>query len=79
MGSTIHIKTKVLPGKKIQISSGSLVEGQPVDVFVVTSAPSHRRHRSVLKMLKSGAPPGIFTTVDEVDDRIREERDSWDR
>lgn len=79
MDSTIHIKTRVLPGKKIQISSGSLVEGQPVDVFVVTSVPSHRRHRSVLKMLKSGTPPGVFTTADEVDERIQEERDSWDR
>lgn len=79
MDSTIHIKTRVLPGKKIQISSGSLVEGQPVDVFVVIPTTPHGRRRSVLQMLTSASPPGVFTTADEVDERIQEERDSWDR
>ena len=79
MSSAIHIKTRVLPGKRIQVSSGNLVEGQPVDVFVVVSAPSHARHRSVLQMLKSTPAPGVYTTSDEVDEHIRKERDSWER
>ena len=79
MGSAIHIKTRVLPGKKIEVSSGNLEEGQPVDVFVIIPARPHIRRKSVLQMLNSTPAPGVFASPDEVDEYIRKERDSWDR
>ena len=79
MGSAIHIKTRVLRGKKIQVSSGNLVEGQPVDVFVIMPVSTCAQHRSVLQMLKSSPAPGVFTTPEEIDEHVQKERDSWDR
>ena len=79
MSSAIHIKTRVLPGKKIQVSSRSLVEGQPVDVFVISPPSRLSRRRSVLQMLKSTPAPGLFRTADEADACILRERDSWER
>lgn len=79
MDSAIHIKTKVLPGKRIQVSAGNLVEGESVDVFVVVPPRPSRRRRSVRQLLRSKPAPGVFTSSDEVDTHIRKERDSWER
>jgi len=78
MSSAIHIKTKVLPGKKVQVFSGSLIEGQPVDVFVVMPVSPHQKRKSVLQLLESTSAPNVFSTSEEVEAYIREERDSWD-
>jgi hypothetical protein len=78
MSSAIHIKTRVLPGKKIQIASDDLVEGQAVDVFVITSERPKRPRTNVLELLRSTPAPGVFATPDEVDEYIERERDSWD-
>lgn len=79
MESALRIKTKVLPGKKIEITSPDLVEGDSVEVLVVLPAKSAKRRRSVLDLLKSTPAPGVFKTAAEVDKYLQEERDSWDR
>lgn len=78
MDSAIHIKTKVLPGKKIQVFSGSLVEGQTVDVFVVSSTSSHTKRKSVLQLLETTSAPNVFSTSEEVDAYMLRERESWE-
>ena len=79
MESALRIKTKVLPGKRIEIVSSELVEGDSVEVLVVLPAKRRSRRRSVLDLLKSTPAPGAFKSAEEVDKYLQEERDSWDR
>ena len=82
MQSTLHVKTTVLPGRRVEISAPELKEGDPVDVFVVLpeTTESRRPRRSVLEFLDSLPPgPRLFKTWKEVDQHLQAERDSWDR
>lgn len=76
--AAIHIKTKVLPGKRIEIPANDLVEGESVDVYIVRSRLTLAGHLSVLDIIESRRPPGIYNSAEEVDEYIRKERDSWE-
>jgi len=78
MDSAVHIKTKVLPGKKIELTSPSLVEGEQVEVIIVLPAKPRGRRRYVLDTLKAPPPPKLFGTPEEADQYLKEERNSWD-
>lgn len=91
MQQVIEQQVTVLPGGKIELVCPELTAGEIVDVVV--SAPlepergsarlpgdeSSRPRRSVLDILNDGPSERLFKTADEVDEYIREERDSWDR
>ena len=77
--SAMHIKTKVLPGRRIEVTSESLVEGEQVEVIIVLPAKSRRRRRKVLDILEATSPPQVFKTPDDVDRYLEGERSSWDR
>jgi len=79
MESALHIKTKVLPGKKIEIAAPDLIEGEAVEVFVVMPKRRGRRRRTVLDMIEDKEFPKARRTAEEIDRYIQEERDSWDR
>ena len=79
MESAMHIKTKVLPGKKIEVTSPSLTEGEQVEVIIVFPSKSHGRRRSVLELLEAIAPPQVFKTAEDADRYLEGERESWDR
>ena len=77
MQKTLHIRTTVLPGGKVEFASPELEAGQSVDVVVTPSSSPKRR--SIVDILAE-APGGlIFKTAKDVDDYIKEERASWDR
>ena len=77
MQKTLHIKTTVLPGGKIEIIDQELTEGESVDVIISPRpAPSAR---SAWQIISEGPGQRLFKTVKEVDDYIAEERASWDR
>ena len=76
MSPSPWFKTKVLPGKRIEITSPDFVEGEEVEVLVFLP---ERTRRSVLDLLKSKPPPDRLRTAEEADEYLREERDSWDR
>ncbi len=78
MATALHIKTTVLPGKRIEITDPELAEGEPVEVFVVTPRGRCRPHRSMLDILRETPPPGLFKTSQDVDRYLEEERNSWD-
>ena len=46
MQKTLHIKTTVLPGGKVEFASPELEAGQSVDVVVTPSSPLQRRSHS---------------------------------
>ena len=77
MQKTLHIKTTVQPGGKVEIVSPELEAGQTVDVVVVRSSPAERR--SAVDILAEAPGQRLFKTAKDVDDYIKEERASWDR
>lgn len=79
MESALHIRTKVLPGKKIEIAAPDLIEGEAVEVFVVMPKRRGPRRRTVMDLIEGKEFPKTRRTADEIDRYIQEERDSWDR
>lgn len=79
MESAMHVRTKVLPGKKIEVASPNLVEGEQVEVIIVFPAATRGRRRSVLDIVETTAPPQVFKTAEQADQYLQGERDSWDR
>lgn len=75
MNRTLHIITTVLPGGRIVVEDPELAEGDEVHV-VVQPAPSSVG-RSALQILGDAPGKRSFRTSSEVDDYLRQERDSW--
>ena len=77
MQKSIHIRTTVQPGGKVEIVSQELPVGEDVDV-VVSPAPSTAR-RSAVDILNE-APGGlVFKTAADVAEYLKEEKESWGR
>ena len=89
MNAALHIRTTVLPGKRIEVSAPELPEGTAVDVFLVLptqptilSPDAPPRFGSVLDFLESlpkSPSPRAFATWEEYEKHLQAERDSWDR
>ena len=79
MEPAMHIKTKVLPGNRIEINAPEFAEGEQVDVFVVVSGGRTGKKSSVLDILASRPQERLFRTAQDVDDYLKRERESWDR
>lgn len=77
MQKTLHIKTTVLPGGKIEIVNPELEAGQTVDVVVLHE--SSVRGRSIMEILNSGPERRLFQTAEEVRAYLAEEKAAWDR
>ena len=77
MQKTLHVRTKVLPGGKIEIMDQELTVGESVDVVVSPASPTARR--SVVDILNE-APGGlVFKTAADVAAYLKEEKESWGR
>lgn len=79
---TIHLRTTVLAGHRIEITAPDLSVGDDVDVTVVRQARDRSerpRRRPMLDIVASLNGHRHFQTPGEVDAYIREERDSWER
>ena len=86
MNAALHIKTTVLPGKRIEVSAPEFPEGAAVDVFLVLPTPDKiaappvaQSRPSALDIIASLQGHRLFQTPEEVDRYLQEERDSWDR
>lgn len=81
--TAIRLRTRVLPGKRIEITAPELNEGEDVELIVLKSqpiAPETRQFPSALDYLNS-LPP-LHRTPEEwaqVEREIQEEKDSWER
>jgi hypothetical protein len=78
MQSALRIRTKVLPGNKLEIELPPGSEGEEVDVFVVLPEPKAQR-RNVIEIIEEARPHRMGMTVDQIDQYLQEERDSWER
>ena len=82
MQTALKLKTRVLPGKRIEVSSPELTDDTEVEVIVMLPDPSQEPVRTfpdVIAFLDSLAP--VQRTPEqwaEIERTFREERNSWD-
>jgi hypothetical protein len=84
MSAIIHREAVVGPDGKIEVSAPELQPGQHVSVTIepAPASPTPQPPADGLHMIDIiEESPGqrLFKTADEVDEYIRQERDSWDR
>ena len=77
MQRTLHVRTTVLPGGKIEIADRELPVGESVDVVV--SRPTASERRSVVDILDESPGHLVFKTAADVADYLVEEKEAWDR
>lgn len=79
MAIEVRMKTKVLPGGKIEISAPELIAGQEATIVVTVEDYKLNGQGHVIDLLKNLPGHQLFHTPEEIDTHIREERESWDR
>ena len=77
MLKTLHIRTTVLPGGRVEFVSPELESGQTVEVVVTHE--SNVKGRSIMEILNSGPERRLFQTAEEVKAYLAEEKASWNR
>jgi hypothetical protein len=78
MISGVRTKVTVQPGGLIEIRSDELPEGAIVEVIVLLDSPPSEATKPKDLSRFIGAAKGNFSSVAEVDQFIRQERDAWD-
>lgn len=78
MRKTRKLITKVRAGGKIEIAAPDLREGQTVEVTVRLPGGETDFRRSIKDILAQCRGGVLFKTAEQVDEYIRQERDSWD-
>ena len=78
MISELRTKATVKPGGLIEVRSNELPKGAIVEVIVRVEVPKPEEAKSKGLVRFIGAAKGSFSSIAEVDEYIRQERDSWD-
>ena len=78
MQSALRIKTKVLPGNKLEIELPPGSEGEEVDVFVVLPEKLKVQRENILEFIKQARSQYAVRTVEEIDRQLQAEREAWD-
>lgn len=83
MSAIIHREAVVGPDGKIEVSAPELQPGQRVSITIepetAPDANTTSTEPSLYDLVKDLPGGRLFKTVEEVDEYIRQERDSWDR
>jgi hypothetical protein len=79
MATIIEREAVVGPDGTIEIKTPELAPGQRVKVIVEAEGVVPPRGRHVIDIVENLPGHRQFKTAEEVDEYIREERDSWDR
>ena len=79
MAVTIQVRTKVLPGSRIEIRAAELTEGTDATVLVMVDESGAKPSVSLEENLQGYEGGQLFQTVREVDEFLNAERDAWDR
>lgn len=80
MSAVIHREITVGPDGHIHldIAAPELQPGQRVTVTIEPEAPTEQPEPSLYDLVKSLPGGRLFKTVEEVDEYLQQERDSWD-
>lgn len=80
MQAALKLKTRVLPGNRVEFAAPELPEGVEVEVFVALPETPAPTPGGVLDFLNSLPPgPRSAATWEEVERNFQEERNSWER
>ncbi len=79
MRPTLRVKTKILPGNKIEIVAPDFLVGDDVEVFVLLPASQATEQQSAIDLLETMPAQRLFKTSADTDRYLQEERDSWER
>ena len=79
MTTEIRVKTTVLPGGKIEISTPELIPGQHATAVVTIEDDGQVEQHHVIDILAALPGHQLFQNAEEVDAYLHKERDSWDR
>ncbi len=74
MAIEVRVKTTVLPGGRIEISTPELIPGQQATVVVTIEDNKPAEQRHVIDILTALPGHQLFHNAEEVDAYIREER-----
>lgn len=75
MQKTLHIRTTVLPGGRIEIVDQELPVGASVSVVVHSSVTERR---SAVEILNESSGQRLFRRAEEVEAHLKDERASWE-
>ena len=78
MAIEVRVKTIVLPGGKIEISTPELIPGQHATVVVTVEDNQSTEQRHVIDILVALPGYHLYQSSEEVDTYVREERGSWE-
>jgi hypothetical protein len=76
MATEVRVKTIVLPGGKIEISTPELIAGQHATVVVTVENNDLSTQHHVIDILLALSGHQLFQSAEEVDAYLREERNS---
>ena len=79
MQTALKMKTRVLPGNRIEVTSPELTEGEEVEISVSVheGRTSHFTLREIAESIEPG--PRQFETWEAYQGFLRNEKDSWVR
>ena len=78
MATEVRVKTVILPGGKIEISTPELIPGRLATVVVTIEDNETIEQPHVIDILKTLTGHRLYQSAEEVDAYIREERDAWE-
>ncbi|HXZ03369.1 MAG TPA: hypothetical protein VEH81_00975 [Ktedonobacteraceae bacterium] len=78
MATEVRVKTVILPGGKIEISTPELIPGRRATVVVTIEENEEVEQPHVSDILKTLSGNRLYQNAEEVDAYIREERDTWE-
>lgn len=79
MATEVRVKTVVLPGGKIEISTPELIPGQRATVVVTVEEDEQVKSPHVIDILTTSPGHQLFQNAEEVDSYMHEERAAWSR
>jgi hypothetical protein len=78
MSTEVRVKTVILPGGKIEISTPELIPGRRTTVVVTIEDNEPIEQSHVIDILKPLAGHRLYQSAEEVDAYIHVERDAWE-
>ncbi len=74
----MRLKTVILPGSKMEISTPELIPGRRATVVVTIEDNEAVEQPHVIDILKTLPGHQLYQSAEEVNANIREEREAWE-
>ena len=81
MKTFVRVRTRVLPGRRIEVSDPSLPEGEEVDVLVLSASPPSSKSINLYEWFHRRPPqpkPRGAESWEAYEQLLKQERDAWE-